>query len=380
MWQAHSGQDDPANVPNVVEGMHAVMKDWANPDQAASAVHLGRTLFEAHVYLGPGGEILATKTGDVGNRMLRVEVSRPDTPAAPSGQARSEIPPHARSLIEQKLEAFAHRYGIEEGPDGQQTYWFEIDEGGPAFNPRALEEGHGTRPEETTPPGGDEQHTQEGTHDPGNPHDPNQDHGPAPEPELVPPTNTLDPGKGEPIGAPAATDVGAKGGPEPRPREWPYTNPPNMRTVPPGTPLDLTSLNPIDKYLWVVDAEGNFKFAPELQNSSDFMKPLPPDQYFHMKHGDLQPGEGGTARGPARAGGELYVVRNADGTLSDTWCINNNSSYTFRRVDESGQPLPWAPAESLEAVRQHLIDGGLPGEKLTTNDILAAERLNRGMP
>ncbi|MEU0507011.1 hypothetical protein [Nocardia sp. NPDC005998] len=136
----------------MVEGMHAVIKDWASPDQAASAVHLGRALFEAHVYLGPGGEITATKTGEVGNRVLRVEVSPPDTPATPSGQARTEIPPHARSLIEQKLQAFAHRYGIEDGPDGQKTYWFEIDEAGPAINPRALVGGYET----TLPPHADE--------------------------------------------------------------------------------------------------------------------------------------------------------------------------------------------------------------------------------
>jgi hypothetical protein len=187
-------------------------------------------------------------------------------------------------------------------------------------------------------------------------------------------------GKGEPIGEPAATDVGAKGGPEPRPREWPYTNPPNMRTVPPGTPLDLKSLNPNTKYLWVVDAEGNFKFAPERQNSSDFMKPIPPGREISIKHGDLQPGEGGLARGPARAGGELQNIRHADGTPSDMWSINNDSSYTFRRVDANGQPLPWAPAESIEAVRQHLIDGGTPGEKLVAGDVLAADRLKRGVP
>lgn len=195
-----------------------------------------------------------------------------------------------------------------------------------------------------------------------------------------PPVGTGEPpvGKGEAIGDPAATDVGAKGGPEPRPREWPYSNPPNMRTVPPGTPLDLQSLNPNTKYLWVVDGEGNFKFAPERQNTSDFMKPLPPDEGFNIKHGDLQPGESGTARGPARAGGELRNIRHADGSPSDMWNINNDSSYTFRRVDAAGEPLPWAPAESVEAVRQHLIAGGTPGEKLVTTDVLAPDRLNRG--
>jgi len=153
-----------------------------------------------------------------------------------------------------------------------------------------------------------------------------------------------------------------------------------MRTVPPGTPLDLKSLNPNTKYLWVVDAEGNFKFAPERQNSSDFMKPIPPGREISIKHGDLQPGEGGLARGPARAGGELQNIRHADGTPSDMWSINNDSSYTFRRVDANGQPLPWAPAESIEAVRQHLIDGGTPGEKLVAGDVLAADRLKRGVP
>ncbi|MEV4130381.1 hypothetical protein [Nocardia sp. NPDC049707] len=377
LYQRHSGQDDPANVPDVVDGMHAMTDDWASRNQAAAAVHLGRALFEAHVYLGPGGEITATKTGPVGNRVLRVEVSRPDIPPASNGQARTEIPPHAQRLIEQKLQAFAHRYGIEEGPGGQKSYWFEIDEAGPAFNPRALEEGHGTRPEETAPPAQEKASSARRAEEEARARV--EEESPPPEPELAPPMNT-DPGKGEAIGEPAATDTGAKGGREPRPSEWPYTNPPNMRTVPPGTPLDLYSLNPNMKYLWVVDAEGNFKFAPELQNSSDFMKPLPPDQPFYIKHGDLQPGEGGTARGPARAGGELYNVRNADGTPSDIWCINNDSSYTFRRVDESGQPLPWAPAGSLEAVRQHLIDGGAPGEILVTKDVLAAMRLNRGVP
>ncbi|MEV6139357.1 hypothetical protein AB0L63_25560 [Nocardia sp. NPDC051990] len=401
LYQRHSGHDDPANVPDVVDGMHAMTNDWANRNQATAAVHLGRALFEAHVYLGPGGEIQATKTGPIGNRVLRVEVTRPDTPPAPNSQARTEIPPHAQRLIEQKLQAFAHRYGIEEGPNGQKTYWFEIDEAGPAFNPRTLEERHGTRPEETTskepprsqpsteettPPAHEEVTSAERAEEEARAKREQEEararreEESPPEPELAPPMNTLDPGKGESIGAPAATDTGAKGGPEPRPSEWPYTNPPNMCTVPPGTPLDLKSLSPIEKYLWVVDAEGNFKFAPELQNSSDFMKPLPPDLYFYMKHGDLQPGEGGTARGPARAGGELYNVRNANGTPSDIWCIDNNSSYTFRRVDESGQPLPWLPAESLEAVRQHLIAGGTPGEKLTTNDVLAADRRKRGVP
>src|SRR6202022_2201208 len=78
--------------------------------------------------------------------------------------------------------------------------------------------------------------------------------------------------------------------------EFPYSNPPNMRTVPPGAPLELAGLDPKVKYIWVVDGEGNFKFAPEVQNSSDFMKPLDPDTLFRIKHGDLVPEAGGLAR------------------------------------------------------------------------------------
>jgi hypothetical protein len=130
----------------------------------------------------------------------------------------------------------------------------------------------------------------------------------------------------------------------------------------------------------VVDGDGNFKFAPERQNSSDFMKPLPVDKSFDIKHGDLQPGKGGFSRGPARAGGELQNIHNPDGTPSGQWYINNDSSYTFRRVDANGRPLPWLPAESIEAVRQHLIEGGVSGDQLVTDDVLSGARKKSGVP
>lgn len=175
-----------------------------------------------------------------------------------------------------------------------------------------------------------------------------------------------------PIGEP--TNVSSGGPNDPRPLEYPYTNPPNIRTIPPGAPLDLKSLNPRVKYLWVVDQDGNFKFAPETQNSSDFMKPLPPDKAFKIKHGDLSPGPGGTSRGPARAGGELAALRDADGNIHDLWNLNNDSSYTFARVDAEGNPLPWAPAESVDAVRDQLVRGGTDPNKLVTSDVLAGDR------
>ena len=187
-------------------------------------------------------------------------------------------------------------------------------------------------------------------------------------------TKPTGPGKGEPIGDPTEVRTGNPNL-DPRLREYPYQNPPNMRVVPPGTPLDLGSLNPKVKYIWVVDGEGNFKFAPETQNSSNFMKPLPKDKAFPIKHGDLVPGENGLCRGPARAGGELRALTDIDGNPSGMWELNNDSSYTFARVDAAGNPLPWAPAESIEAVRNHLVAGGTPPNKLVTTDVIAPERL-----
>ena len=161
---------------------------------------------------------------------------------------------------------------------------------------------------------------------------------------------------------------------DPRPFEYPYSNPPNMATVPPGAPLDLRGLNPRLRYLWVVDGDGNFRFAPEGQNTADFMKPLPPDEAFRIKHGDLVPGPEGMTRGPARAGGELMSFPGPDGAPSGRWQLNNDSSYTFARVDANGNSLPWAPAESLDAVRAHLVAGGTDPAALVTSDVLAGRR------
>jgi hypothetical protein len=189
--------------------------------------------------------------------------------------------------------------------------------------------------------------------------------------DVKPPERALTPGdeaKGK-IGDPTRTDVGAATGSEPRPHEWPYQNPPNMEVVPSGQALNLKGLNPKLKYIWVVDADYNFKFAPERQNPADFMKPADPSKALILKHGDLNPGEGGVCRGPARAGGELKYDPN-----QGEWVLNNDSSYTFRRVDADGNPLPWAPADSIEGVRDHLVQGGTDPDNLVTQDVLAAQR------
>lgn len=193
--------------------------------------------------------------------------------------------------------------------------------------------------------------------------------GKPPEEETPPPPVN----KGDEIGPPTKTSTGDPNL-MPRPREWPYQVPPNMVTVEPGQPLDVASLNPRLRYIWAVDEDSNFRFAPERQSTSDFMKPLPKDKVFALKHGDLVPGPNGMTRGPARAGGEIVNVQNADGTPSDLWELNNDSSYTFARVDDEGNPLPWAPAESLDAVVQQLEAGGTQPKKLVSMDVLAHQR------
>jgi hypothetical protein len=119
------------------------------------------------------------------------------------------------------------------------------------------------------------------------------------------------------------------GGPlEPRPRELPYTAPPDLRTVRPGSPLDLSSMDPSRRYLWVVDAEGNVLVAAERQAAGVFSQGR-----TMAKHGDLVPGPGGLSRGAARAGGELIAETDAAGRPTGRWIMNNDSSYTFARTD-----------------------------------------------
>jgi hypothetical protein len=50
-----------------------------------------------------------------------------------------------------------------------------------------------------------------------------------------------------------------------RPRELPYTNPPDMVVVRPGKPLDVSKLDPSKRYLWVLDEDAAFRVAAEGQ-------------------------------------------------------------------------------------------------------------------
>lgn len=126
--------------------------------------------------------------------------------------------------------------------------------------------------------------------------------------------------EGEPVDPLAYSERGPVG-------ELPYEMPPETRVVRPGEPLDVSTLDPSKRYLWVMDPEGNFIIAPEQQpgfapNRSGTGRP------GVVKHGDLTPGVHGQYRGAARAGGELRF-RNGQ------WHMDHNSSYGFARTDQN---------------------------------------------
>jgi hypothetical protein len=151
-----------------------------------------------------------------------------------------------------------------------------------------------------------------------------------------------------------------------RPAEVPYTEPPDLRVAKPGQPLALDELKPNRRYLWVIDEAGNFKAADEGQAGMfpkryPLQEPHPSAAESPLKHGDLSPGPQGQARGAARAGGELRAEFGPDGKFTGRWIMNNDSSYTFNRVD--GQTLG---SSSLEAARKLLGTTGTDISKIVT--------------
>jgi hypothetical protein len=122
-----------------------------------------------------------------------------------------------------------------------------------------------------------------------------------------------------------------------REAEMPYRNPPEMMTARRGQPIDVSQLDPARRYLWVVDAEGNFIIAPENQ----------PGFKSRVVHGDLTPGAGGEFRGTARAAGELNARVGPNGEV--TWVMDSDSSYSFNRSDGAvlGEPSRTAAHDVL---------------------------------
>ncbi|HEV8421496.1 MAG TPA: hypothetical protein VGR13_09095, partial [Actinomycetota bacterium] len=131
-----------------------------------------------------------------------------------------------------------------------------------------------------------------------------------------------------------------------RPEERPYHHPPGRQVIGRENPLRLQDLDPNQRYLWVVDENGNWVFAPEgtrFDPATGRYVRDPTQAGFGrnevypegrvVKHGDLVPGPEGQSRGVARQGGELFAERDANGNLTGRWVMNNDSSYTFARTD-----------------------------------------------
>jgi hypothetical protein len=101
--------------------------------------------------------------------------------------------------------------------------------------------------------------------------------------------------------------------------ELPYRLPEHMLVGTTESPIDLAKLNPDKVYLWVLDPQGRFLVAEER-----------PDGGRKVNHGDMCPAPEGSARGAARAGGELRA-RRENGKV--VWNIDLSSSFSFNRMD-----------------------------------------------
>jgi hypothetical protein len=140
-------------------------------------------------------------------------------------------------------------------------------------------------------------------------------------------------------GAPSGVWTGTPGTAQARPREVPYTQPPDMQVVRLGSPLRVENLNSRKRYLWVLDEQGSFRVAAEGQGDlfprrGKLGVRHPQAGETPLKHGDLTPGPDGQMRGVARAGGEFRAELGPDGKPTGRWLMNLDSSYAFARLDE----------------------------------------------
>jgi hypothetical protein len=184
----------------------------------------------------------------------------------------------------------------------------------------------------------------------------------------------------EQTGAPTTvTLIGRQG-------ELPYVEPPGTIVVARGTPLNVATLDPTRRYLWIVDAEGNLRICPEAQGNRFparglLRPPNPGAGQTRAVHGDLAAGAGpapqqqipgmGATRGPARAGGELQAEM-ANGRPTGRWIMNNDSSYTFARDD--GAPLTGA---NLNAAHDLLGATGTDTSRIVPMNTSGADRAVR---
>jgi hypothetical protein len=144
------------------------------------------------------------------------------------------------------------------------------------------------------------------------------------------------------IGKPAGVDIN-------RVHEQPYANPGRLeiQRFNGENEFRFDRLDTSKKYLYIVDNNGDLVVAPEvdLYLKPDFARTITPNSNpaRPTKHADLaELAAGGTERGRARAGGEISYDKH-----QGEWFVDNNSSYTFRRLDGNLLDI-----DSLRAVRE----------------------------
>ena len=138
-----------------------------------------------------------------------------------------------------------------------------------------------------------------------------------------------------------------------RASEVPYERPESARVIGPDAPLDVTKLDPSQRYLWVADAQGRMHLVPEGMRFDPVAGEYVYDPTINpghgtgnpatpggrpVKHGDVTPGPEGAYRGEARAGGELMAERGPDGNPTGRWIIDDESSYTAVRQQVTPGP------------------------------------------
>jgi hypothetical protein len=125
--------------------------------------------------------------------------------------------------------------------------------------------------------------------------------------------------------------------------ERPYISPPTVRVIRQGAPLDVSTLDSSRTYLWLVDAQGDIRIAPEQDPSyaSLYPKRVYPEgrgrSDHGLKHADLAAGSRhrpvpALLRPPARMGGELTAEIGPGGRLTGRWIMDDNSAYNARKT------------------------------------------------
>ncbi|MFC1436914.1 SpoIIE family protein phosphatase [Streptacidiphilus sp. N1-10] len=118
-------QDQADRIAGAREELRAIMHDWAVPDQADATVLLATELLtNVLVHTDQTAALVATMTGQVGSRRLRLEVADGSDELA-HRRSPGEMASSGRGLI--LLELLSDRWGMEPRGEGK-CIWFELDE------------------------------------------------------------------------------------------------------------------------------------------------------------------------------------------------------------------------------------------------------------